>query len=242
MLPNLFVYLEAQYEINFNDIFIYQASLKDILDYDIDKYNMLLLPFLLDIDDFDIPNEFLIQGMNIFDILICDERTFKMLLDSISFFCKTNKISFDEEKRVFYIHNGYIDRNNFEEFSNIILTINSKKKVKKEKPPKNMTPKQQDVWRKLQEGRQRAEKKAQIELFDLINTCQFGGEYYIPMHDILQWTLWNITRCYNTILGKSTFQESFEIYCVTGEDKLIQNRHWTDLIKLNNNNKEEITI
>lgn len=241
MLPNLYIYLEAQEEINFNNISIYQTSLKDMLKYDIDKYNMLLLPFLLDIDDFDIPSEILAQGINVFDILTYDERTFKMLLDSISFFCKADKISFDEEKRVFYINEGFVDRNNFEDFSNIILAINSKKKIKREKPPKNMTTKQQEVWKKLQEGRQRAEKKAQIELYDLINTCQFGGDYYIPMHDILQWTLWNIARCYNTILGKSTFQESFEIYCVTGEDKLIQNRHWTDLIKLNKN-KEEITI
>ena len=102
-----------------------------------------------------------------------------------------------------------------------------------------MTEKQKDIWNKLQQGRQRAAEKSQIDLSDLINVCQFGGDYYISKDDILNWTMWNITRCYKNILGKSNFKESFEVYCVTGEDKLIKNQHWTDLIKIENN-KEEI--
>lgn len=237
MLPNLLVYLETQKDIDFNGVKIYQTSLNDIVDYDIEKYNMLLLPFLLDIDDFEIQDENLIKNLNIFDILLLTEGTFKMLLDSISFFCKTNQISYDEQKGCLYIGEGYIDRNNFAEFADIILKINSKQKQVKEKPPENMTEKQRDIWEKLQKGRQRALEKGAVDLSDLINTCQFGGDYYISMEDILKWTMWNITRCYKAIIGKSSFKESFDIYCVTGEDKLIKNRHWTDLIKIDN--KEE---
>jgi hypothetical protein len=235
MLSNL-VYLETQKPIKFNNIAIYQTPLNDILDYDIEKYNMLILPFLVDIDDLNIPEEILIQDINIFDILVLNEENFSMLLNSLSFFCKTNEISFDEQKRILYIGDGYIDRNNFADFSKIILETNSKQKATKEKPPKNMTEKQRDIWDKLQRGRQRALEKSQIDLADLINTCQFGGDYYIPLDDILQWTLWNITRCYKTILGKSNFRELFDIYCVTGEKKLIENHHWTDLIKVNDEN------
>jgi hypothetical protein len=201
---------------------------------------MLLLPFLLDIDDFEILNKDLLEDINIFDILTLDERTLSMLLNSISMFCKTDEIAFDEQKKILYIGDGYISKDNFAEFSDIILKINSKQKIIKEKPPENMTEKQEEIWKKLQQGRQRAMAKSQIELADLINVCQFGGEYYIPTNDILQWSLYNITRCYKTILGKTNFRESFEIYCVTGEDKLINNKHWTDLIKLENDNKEEI--
>lgn len=226
------VYLEAQKPIKFNDISIYQITLNEILDYDMEKYNMLLLPFLVDIDDLDIPEEVQIQDINIFDILTVNNENLSMLLDSISFFCKTNEIAFDEQKQTFYIGNGYIDKNNFADFSKIILESNSKQKVQKEKPPKNMTPRQKDIWDKLQEGRRRTMEKSQIDLSDLINVCQFGGDYYIPMDDILQWTLWNISRCYKTILGKSSFRELFDIYCVTGEEKLIKNHHWTELIKV----------
>lgn len=238
MIPNLLVYLETQKEIKFNDITIYQTSLDEILEYDIDKYNMLILPFLLDMEDFDIQDNDLIKDMNIFDIFMLNNETLIMLLDSISFFCKTNEINLDEQKGVLYIGDGYIDRNNFEDFANIILKINAKQKLEKEKPPKNMTERQRDTWEKLQAGRQRAYAKSQVDLSDLLNVCEFGGDYHIPMKEILTWTMFNIGRCYKSILGKSNFQELFDIYCVTGEDKLIKNQHWTDLIKVNDNKEE----
>ena len=238
MVSNLLTYLITQKQIKFNDIIIYQISLDEIMDYGLEEYNMLMLPFLLDIDDFEIDDENLLQNINIFDILLLDNTTLNMLLNSISFFCKTDKISFDEQKGTLYIGDGYINRDNFAEFTDIILKMNAKQKLQKEKPPKDMTPKQRDIWEKIRAGRQRASEKSQVDLADLINICQFGGEYYITTSDILSWTMFNVVRCYKSILGKSNFQELFDIYCVTGEEKLIKNQHWTDLIKLENNKEE----
>ena len=240
MNSNLSVYLETQKQICFNDIIIYQPSLDEILEYDIDKYNMLILPFLLDKDDFKFEDNSLLQDINIFDILIL-EPNLGMLLESISFFCKTDKIGLDEQKGVLYIgeKNGFINRDNFGEFAEIILQMNAKQKPEKETPPANMSEKQKEIWEKLHAGRQRASEKSQIDLSDLLNICQFGGQFFIPMSEILQWTLFNISRCYKSIIGKSNYQDLFDIYIVTGEDKLIKNQHWTDLIKINNNNNKE---
>lgn len=240
MNSNLSVYLETQKPIKFNNIIIYQPSLDEILEYDIDKYNMLILPFLLDKDDFEFVDNSLIQNVNIFDILILDSESdiFRMLLDSISFFCRTDEIGLDEQKGVLYIGDEVIDRNNFSEFAEIILQLNAKQKPEKEIPPANMSEKQKEIWEKLRAGRQRAFEKSQIDLSDLINICQFGGQYFIPMSEILQWSLFNISRCYKAIIGKSNYQDLFDIYIVTGEEKLIKNQHWTDLIKLNNNKEE----
>lgn len=240
MNSNLSVYLETQKPIKFNNIIIYQPSLDEILEYDIDKYNMLILPFLLDVDDFEFMDNSLIQNVNIFDILILDSNSeiFRILLDSISFFCKTDEIGLDGQKGVLYIGDGVIDRNNFSEFAEIILQLNAKQKPKKEIPPANMSEKQKEIWAKLHAGRQRAFEKSQIDLSDLINICQFGGQYFVPMSEILQWSLFNISRCYKSIIGKSNYQDLFDIYIVTGEEKLIKNQHWTDLIKINNNKEE----
>lgn len=240
MNSNLSVYLETQKPIKFNNIIIYQPSLDEILEYDIDKYNMLILPFLLDVDDFEFIDNSLIQNVNIFDILILDSSSemFRILLDSISFFCKTDEIGLDEQKGVLYIGDEILDRNNFSEFAKIILQLNAKQKPEKEIPPANMTEKQKEIWEKLHAGRQRAYEKSQIDLSDLINICQFGGQYFVPMSEILQWTLFNISRCYKSIIGKSNYQDLFDIYIVTGEEKLIKNQHWTDLIKINNNKEE----
>lgn len=241
-MSNLLVHLITQKQIKFNNITIYQTPLDDILEYGVDEYNMLILPFLLDIDDFDIPDNFMIQNVNIFDILILTEQTLTMLLNSISFFCKTDEIRFDEQKSILYIGDGYIDRNNFAEFAEIILKINAKQKQEREKPPKDMSEKQKEIWEKLQQGRQRAAVKSQIDLADLINVCQFGGDFYISMEDISKWTMFNIARCYKSVVGKSNYQDVFDIYCVTGEEKLIKNRHWTDLIRVDDDIKDEVTI
>lgn len=240
MNSNLSVYLETQKPIKFNNIIIYQPSLDEILEYDIDKYNMLILPFLLDVDDFEFIDNSLIQNVNIFDILILDSNSemFKILLDSISFFCRTDEIGLNEQEGVLYIGDGVIDRNTFGDFAEIILQLNAKQKPEKEIPPANMTEKQKEIWEKLHAGRQRAFEKSQIDLSDLINICQFGGQYFIPMSEILQWTLFNISRCYKSIIGKSNYQDLFDIYIVTGEEKLIKNQHWTDLIKIQNNKEE----
>ena len=240
MNSNLSVYLETQKPIKFNNIIIYQPSLDEILEYDIDKYNMLILPFLLDVDDFEFMDNSLIQNVNIFDILILDSNSemFKILLDSISFFCRTDEIGLNEQEGVLYIGDGVIDRNTFGDFAEIILQLNAKQKPEKEIPPANMTEKQKEIWEKLHAGRQRAFEKSQIDLSDLINICQFGGQYFIPMSEIVQWTLFNISRCYKSIIGKSNYQDLFDIYIVTGEEKLIKNQHWTDLIKIQNNKEE----
>lgn len=237
MNSNLSVYLETQKQINFNKITIYQPSLDEILEYGIDKYNMLVLPFLLDINDFNFEDNSLLQDVNIFDILILDINI-GILLESISFFCKTDEIGLNEQEGVLYIGDGCINRDNFGEFAEIILQINAKQKPEKEIPPANMTEKQKEIWEKLHAGRQRAYEKSQIDLADLINICQFGGQYFIPISEILQWTLFNISRCYKSIIGKANYQDLFDIYIVTGEEKLIKNQHWTDLIKINNNKEE----
>lgn len=238
MIADFLIYLETQKQIKFNDIIIYQPPLNEIIDYGVDKYNMLLVPFLLDVSDFDFADESIIEKISIFDILTL-EQNLPLLLNSIGFFCKVDEMSFDEQKGTLYIgENGFIDKNNFAEFAEIILQINAKQKPKKEIPPKNMTDKQRDIWEKLQAGRRKAMEKSQIDLCDLISICQFGGHYYISMSEILQWTMFNLTRCYKSIIGKSNYQDLFDIYIVTGEEKLIKNQHWTDLIKINNNKEE----
>ena len=242
MISNLLVYLIGQKSIKFNNIIIHQTPLNDILEYGIDKYNMLLLPFLLDVSDFEISSDLMKQNINIFDILTLTEETFTMLLNSISFFCKTDEIKFDEQKGIFYVYDGYIDRNNFDEFANIILKFNAKQKIQREKPPANMTQKQKEIWEKLQQGRKRTEEKSQVDLIDLINICQFGGNYYIPITDVFNWSMFNITRCYKTIVGKSTYEDTFDIYCVTGEEKLIKNRHWTELVKVDDTKINEAVM
>jgi hypothetical protein len=242
---NLDINLEliTQKPIIFNGIKIIQPTLNMILDEEMgmDKYNEYLIPFFIDLDFFNIPDEAQEQ-YNIFDIMTLDENI-EFLLNSISIFCNTNVVKFDTEKKRLYIGDkeGYLDCNNFKEFSDIILKINSKERPPKEIPPKNMSEKQKDIWDKLCAGRKRQAEKNRINLADMLGTCELGGDYYIPIEDILNKTLWNISRCYQAILGKSNYKDAFSIYCVTGEKDLIK-RHWTDLISIDDKKQNKIEI
>lgn len=236
---NIDIELITQIPIVFNGIKITQPTLNVILEIGMDTYNEHLLPFFVDLDMLKIPYEYQEQ-YNVFDIMTNDNNI-NLLLNSISIFCKTDVVKFDMENKRLYIgdDNGYLDCNNFKEFSDIILQINSKERPVKEKPPKDMTEKQREIWEKLSAGRQRQAEKNRINLADLLNTCEFGGDYYIPMDEISNWTLWNISRCYRSILGKSSYKDAFSIYCVTGEKDLIK-QHWTDLVSVEDKNKTKL--
>lgn len=245
--------LITQKPIYFNGIKIIQPTLDTIInDFGMEKYNECLLPFVIDLDFFDISDELKEQYNinNVFDILVLDSNI-SLLLNSIEIFCGTKPMSFDTKNKRLYIgdtstdnfdvNSNYLDSNNFNDFADIILKINSKTKPQKEIPPKNMTAKQKDIWNKLQAGRKRHAEKSQIDLADLINTCEFGGDYYIPMSNILNWTLWNISRCYQAILGKSNYKDAFSVYCVTGEKDLVK-KHWSDLISIDDKEQNKIKI
>jgi hypothetical protein len=240
---NINTELITQKPIIFNGIKIIQPTLNDILNEKVgmDKYNEYLIPFFIDLDFLNVPDEYQEQ-YNIFDIMTNNDNI-EFLLNAINIFCQTDIIKFDMENKKLYIgdNGGYLDCNNFKDFSDIILKINSKERPTKEKPPKNMTEKQRDIWEKLTAGRQRQAGKNRIDLADMLNTCEFGGDYYIPMKEILNWTLWNISRCYQVILNRSSYKDAFSIYCVTGEKDLIK-QHWTDLISIEDKKQNKIKI
>lgn len=199
--------------INFNGVNIIQRTISEILDFGMDNYNKLLFPFILNIENFNISDYS--DTFDIFDILILDSNI-EILLNSLKYFCNADKIQFDERIKKVYISNGYLDRSNFEEFSNIILEISGKVKPKHEKPPVFKSKKHQDIWNKIQEGRKRIAEQNKVELCDIINVCEFAGDYHIPMSEIMNWSLWRVINCYKNI---------------------IENKHWLDRIKIRQENK-----
>ncbi len=222
--------LITQQPIIFNKIKIYQPSLSEILEVGIEEYNYQLLPFIVNIETLNLPIQ--TGELSIFDVLTM-ENNLPILLTAIKQFCRLDEMRFDESLKRLYIDNGYLDKNNFKEFSDIILKINSKERPRIEKIPKFASEKQREIWDKIQKGRKRKESENQLHLFDMINVCEFGGEYHIPMSEIMTWSLWRISNCYKTILSKSGYKDSFDIFLVSGEKELIENKHWLEQIKVN---------
>lgn len=221
-------------DINFNGVKIIQKSISEILDLGMDNYNKLLFPFILDIENFNIPK--FIGDFSVFDILVLDSNI-EILLNSLKFFCNADKIQFDEHIKRIYIHDGYLDRSNFEEFSKIILEISGKVKPEREKQPVFKSQKHQDIWDKIQKGRKRIAEQNKVELCDMINVCEFSGDYHIPISEIMDWSLWRIANCYKNILEKQSYRDSFEIFLISGDKSIIENKHWLDRVKIKQENK-----
>lgn len=120
-----------------------------------------------------------------------------------------------------------INSSNFDDISNIILKINASNKVVIEKPPPNMSDRQRDVWEKLQEGRSKDSKKNEIHIYDILNVCEFGGSYHIPIDIICSWSLWRIMNCYKARVNWKNYDDNLQIALVTGDSKSISDKnHW----------------
>lgn len=148
------------------------------------------------------------------------------------FFCKKDTenaeyLELDDEKIDESEITIIINSENFNDISEIILKINASKKLTIEKPPENMTKRQKDIWEKLQEGRKKDAKKNEVHIYDILNICEFGGNYHLPIETICSWSLWRIMNCYKARIGWKSYDDNLQIALVSGDSKSISGEnHW----------------
>ena len=148
----------------------------------------------------------------------------------LQLFCQTEKVSRLDNQINLYLKDNIkfvVTKDNFEDICQIIMKMNGKEKLKVEKPPKNMSDRQRDVWEKLNAGRKRENSKNTVHIYDMINICEFGGHYHIPIEEIENWTLWKIINCYKARVDMKTYDDSLKICLVSGDGKSISDKnHW----------------
>lgn len=239
-IEKYYLNLKTQQPINYDGLIIYQPSFDEIMNYGVDLYNQIMLIYSLTLDCFDKLNNK--DNINLFDLILNDQYLLNCLSESLYMLTKADGIVLYEQLKTVqlkFINNKNdieedviektfdINSTNFDDISNIILKINAKKKVEIEKPPANMSPRQKDVWEKLQEGRQRDAKKNEIHIYDILNICEFGGEYYIPISEICSWSLWRIMNCYKSRINWKSYDDNLQIALVSGDSKNISGKnHW----------------
>jgi len=227
------IYLKIQEPIKFYDVcIINQPSFIEIFKYGIEEFEKLLIPFYITLDNLaeEITEEQK-EGLTNFD-LVCNYQEFMFhLLISLEFFCKS-KIDFDENGISFESFEGRLNRDNFDEFAEIILKTCGRERAKKEKKKVFANEKQRDIWEKIQAGRMRHAKKNELKLEDVINVCELGGNSYIPVEEIKKWSLWRIINCYKSIMGISNYKDSFSIFLISGKNEIIDGKHWSEVIRL----------
>jgi hypothetical protein len=215
-------------DINFQGITIHQYTINDIFAYGIEKYNNLLLPYSITLDMLQIPIEEQ-EKYKIFDFIMYDDNLSSLLINSLIYFCRTDNIK--KDKDCIYVDKGLLNRDNFDEFGDIILKIHAQERIKEDKLPEN--PKQRELELKLRALRARHKSKAEFQLCDIINNVKYGGKYYIPIREVLKMTLWELYNAFNSKLGVDKSDSSLSIALVCGDkNNTLENNHWSKLLKV----------
>lgn len=227
--------LVLQEPINFNNIIIYQPTIREIFQYGIVEYNDLLLPYLITLDMLDL-TETQKENFKVFDVILCNQELLLKLILSLRIFCRCSPsdiktIEYDKSQFDIKVKNGVLNRDNFDEFANIILKINAREKPKGEKLPDN--PRQREIELKLRKNRSKTNNKNEQHLCDIINVVKYGGNYRISTEEVKDMTLWELMNAYNAKLGVSYYENSFSIALVAGDkDNTLNDKHWVNQLKL----------
>lgn len=220
--------------INYQGLKIYPISFKEIkekLGYE--TLSKCFIPFCISKDYIESANNCnLDDTFSVFeDIILKDDELLKNVAIVLNLFCKPEHIYVNDKCITLYSDENQscfiLNKDNFDGLSEILLKLNGKSKLKFEKPPKNMSARQRDVWEKLQAGRKREEKKNEIHFHDILNVCEFAGQYRIPIEEIISWTIWKIMNCYSAKIGLKSYDDNLAIGLASQDLKAIQgNNHW----------------
>lgn len=238
--------LVTQKPIDYNGLTIYQPSFNDIIKLGLDHYNTIMQVYTLTLDCFDFPDG--VEPKNLFDDIITENEYFTQCVGtSLSFLTKTTHVYFYAQNKSIVLNfdgedkeskqqktkdtapkNEFIiNSHNFDDICDIILKINSNNKIVVEKPSKNLSPKQLDVWKKLHDGRNRDDNKHKVNIYDVLNVCEFGGNYHIPIENICEWSLWRISNCYKARIDWKSYNDNLQIALVSGDsDAISGENHW----------------
>jgi hypothetical protein len=155
-----------------------------------------------------------------------------VLKDSLSYFLQTDDIEFLIIRKKIRIGKYLMDKKEFMELRQMIQDVCNKKDMEVEKPPKNMTKRQKDIWLKLQKGRRRSADKNAIYLQDMINYVSFGGTTYIPFDQIDGMTYYQFGNAYKSIMGVDAFHIGMGYKLSQKFDVKDDIKHWTEALKI----------
>lgn len=214
--------------INFQGLKIYPPTIVEIYNYNIQKFFELLIPYSYSLELLGIEET---ENFKLLDVFFHKESLglLAILIKSLGFFCKTEDVEINENSIL--VGDFTVDRNNFDELSEFILSANSKSKIKKEKEPIFKSERAKESYRKLQEGRARRQKQNELKLHDIINYVRYGGKYHISSYEIKNMTLFDLMNAYKIISHREAYDSNFSVFLVSGEKQLVE-KHWSQEIKI----------
>lgn len=234
MKNNYYYELVTGNPIRYKNLYIYQISFDDICTFfGYDNFSYLMMPFCLTAEYIKETTGLDVQDENIFkEIILKDKNLLENVCQILLLFCKCEKITlFDQTLQLYDKESNdvmfKITNENFNDISDILLMINGKEKLKIEKPPDGLSERQLDIWMKIHEGRKREAKKNHLQIYDIINICEFGGKSHISVDEIKKWSFWKLINCYKSIAGDREYEDNLRIGIESHDLSSIEkDKHW----------------
>lgn len=231
--------------------YVHQPIMREVVDMGEDYFQKLIMPYILTTEAFftgadneeELVGKWSIfelfflrdeEGATILDKIVFNgEDSLEALKQSLSYFLRTDDIVLLEKRQKIIVNNSYlIDKNEFENLRHVIQESLGRKDIEVEKPPKNMSKRQKDIWEKLQKGRRRKAERDAVHIQDIANYISFGGTSYISPREIDEMTYYQFYNAYKSIVGMDTYRTSMQYKVSEKFDVKEDVKHWLETLKI----------
>ena len=211
---------------------IYQPIVNEISAMGRDNYLKLTLPFLITKDD--LVDEY--KNIDIYDLFFLEENAplLQQLIIMLNLFFKQDiDIGVENNNIYFKIgEDGVVNKDNFNDISQIVREISCIKLPEPERLPKNMSAEQKRIHEKMKYHRNRRAELETPSFKEIINTVVHCGESFIPYKTVGEFTYYQLMNSYQVIVGRNNYDEFLRYKTSFKYDIQEDMPHWTKLIKM----------
>lgn len=229
--------------------YVHHPLVSDIVDMGEDEYLNMCLPYILTkeaifgnlensqalSEKYGLLQLFFIEvgeGKRLLDMMF-DGDSLEVLKNSLSYFLETDEIRILERQNKIVVKNEYlIDESEFQKIRKVIQSVTDRSDLEVEKPPENMSKRQEDIWRKLQEGRRRKAEKDRVYVQDIVNIVSFGGNTYIPKNVIDNMHYYELSNAYKSITKMDIYKTKLLYHISPKFESKDEFGHWSKDLKI----------
>lgn len=216
---------------------IYAPRVREMVRMGMERFNKLLMPFLLQLKDFTIPEQYA-NEITMFDVLLLSDNSLKdMLKESLKFFYRTNEVVIGKDGIYININSPdnlvIINRDNFQLLSDTILEIcmSNRKDDEEEEKLEYITDKGREALLELMELRKQHEVKnnKSITMFQLINVVVHEEGWLYK--DVMEFTYAQLINSYKCAMQQDNYRV-FVDYKTSGQFDIKDDiKHWSEQIE-----------
>lgn len=204
------------------------------------NYNTVIGLFTRTLDDLDLEEEQKKQDISYFDFVIfsCLKDEFlTMKVENILSRILREEVSLEKENLCFFIGDKrkevdadkvkLIDKDTFDDFSDVLRFQNCIEKTKPKEKKKKLNPKLEKLKKQREKGRKLLQE-AKGEDFSMADIHSTLGIFYKDLEKVSRMTIYQVNDQYNKFMRKEKYENQYSTYLAGADPKKLDlNTHWS---------------